>query len=83
MRRKIDTSERNIKSVIEARLGLQSTQRTIDQYNLPVKIYNFNYFRSPEFAEVFKQWDEKKQSKFLTDLGGFYAGVLKEKFIQL
>lgn len=83
--KQLDSSEKNVKNIIDGRLSLQSTRRTISQYNLPVNEnqYSFKYFKSPEFGQIFNKWDETKRKKFLFELAGTYSDIVEEKYIVL
>ena len=81
--KQLDSSESNVKNIIDGRLSLQSTRRTINQYNLPVKEqdYSFKYFKSAEFGQIFNKWDEEKRKKFLFELAGTYSEIVERKYI--
>ena len=53
-------TEKQLINIVEGRLGLQSTQRELDRYNIPNHNYSFTYFKSPAFAKIFISWDDSK-----------------------
>jgi len=64
-------NEKQLFDLIGERLGMQSTRRAVELYNLPK--YTVSYFKSYEFAQIFHSWDENKQKNFLRSLAGGYA----------
>ena len=64
-----------LKNIIEQRLSMQSTRRTLfDQYCL--KSYDLNYFNSQEFNDTYSKWNDEKKKKFL----GLVAGAANLKW---
>lgn len=58
----------NIGIVIEQRLNLQSTKNMLlDQFGTVPKL---DFILSNTFLNKFKTWDQSKQNKFITVLGG-------------
>lgn len=57
-----------ISKIINARLKLQSTIRSLEQ-DFGVRA-DFKYLTSDSFLSVYKTWDQSKQNKFLVVLGG-------------
>lgn len=63
-------TEKQLFTMVEERMSLQSTQRSLESYKLPK--YSLNYFKSEEFSKVFTTWDEYKKQQFLKSLAGTY-----------
>lgn len=68
-------TEKQARGIIAERLSLQSVRRALwDQYSL--KNNTLDYLESPEFAQVFNSWHEKKRENFLKEIGGNCQWVL-------
>lgn len=73
-------TEKQLFNIIQDRLSLQSTQRNLESYRLPKYKNDISYFQSADFISTFKNWDNKKQEKFLQNLAGNYWGVAVQTF---
>jgi len=68
----------SISSIIDQRLQLQSTQKALE--NLDVYIPDVHSIKS--VLKAYRQWDEKKQKKFISVLGGAANFKKTEEFIK-
>jgi len=60
------TNKNTIASVIEQRLKLQSTQKALEEFD----VYLPDAHSIKLVLKEFRQWDEKKQNKFIKIIGG-------------
>jgi hypothetical protein len=68
-------TEKQIRLIIEDRLSLQSTSRSLELYRLPS--ISLNYFESADFARIYETWDEFRKRSFLKTVAGEYQYFLK------
>lgn len=76
------TDQKELESLINSRLSMQSTQRTL-QASYGVRIPTLAYIKSREFANIYSNFDLLRKKHFLTVLAGPFAwqnaGQLIEK----
>jgi hypothetical protein len=72
------TTKSEISGIIEQRLKLQSTQKALE--NLDCNIPDIHSIKS--VLRSYRQWDEKKQRKFVSLLGGPANFKKTEEFIK-
>ena len=58
----------NIEYIIEQRMKLQSTVRTLESFG--IKIFNLKFFNSKEFKKNYNSWGDSTKKSFLIALGG-------------
>lgn len=75
-------TETQLINLIEGRLGLQSTRRQLDTYEIPGLNYSFQFLKSSTFSKTFSGWTEEKRKNFLKCVAGEKWGAAA-KFINI
>jgi hypothetical protein len=81
MKKNKQTFNFNIRDVIQANLGLQTVQRTLEK-SFGLYKFDVNTILDNKYINNFNKWDEDKKSLFISTIGGKANFYKTKKFIE-